>query len=75
MNTNEPVRITNIYVAILVIILEGIMVYLQTEDWKTTLLVQIPIIIGFLTAGEISRNKVVGPATFKAETGKDISQL
>lgn len=72
---NEPIRLTGIVTGVISAAIGGIVLYLQTNDWKASLATALIAVGGVVATVEASRKKVVSPATLERNTGQTIDQL
>ena len=71
----EPLRLTSLVTSAIAAVIGGLVMYLQTSDWKAAAITVLLTVGGIVTTAESARGKVVSPATLERNTGKTIEDL
>lgn len=68
---NEPARKFSALTALAIIILQtAALLLMDLGDWRTAAVVGLMDVVGYLYSGTVIRRNVVGPDTWRNETGR-----
>jgi uncharacterized membrane protein YjjP (DUF1212 family) len=71
----EPVRVTNYVTAVAAAVIGGVIMYLQTNDWRASVIAVLTAVIPLVSAAEVARTKVASPRTLETKLGVKLESL